>query len=218
MDPDDPRRCTAKSKQSGERCKRPSTPGATVCYYHGGAGVHVEQVAERRLEEDKARRAAATYGLPREVEPHTALLEELHRTAGIVAWLGDLIGRLEHEEAFAPSVMGPPADDEDEDGERPRNARSGLKQYSREKGGFVWEKPSVWVEIYQQERKHLTDVAKVCIAAGIEERRVKLAESQGQLLAQVIRGVLGELGVLDRPEVPAVVRKHLELVAPGQAA
>ena len=29
--------CTAKSKQSGERCKRPSSPGKTVCYYHGGA-------------------------------------------------------------------------------------------------------------------------------------------------------------------------------------
>ena len=29
--------CTAKSKQTGERCKRPATPGMKVCYYHGGA-------------------------------------------------------------------------------------------------------------------------------------------------------------------------------------
>lgn len=28
--------CTAKSKQSGKRCKRPVTPGRTVCYIHGG--------------------------------------------------------------------------------------------------------------------------------------------------------------------------------------
>lgn len=28
--------CTAKSKQSGERCKRQVTPGKQVCYYHGG--------------------------------------------------------------------------------------------------------------------------------------------------------------------------------------
>lgn len=28
--------CTAKSKQSGERCKRPAAPGRTVCVIHGG--------------------------------------------------------------------------------------------------------------------------------------------------------------------------------------
>ena len=28
--------CTAKSKQSGEQCRRQATPGRQVCYYHGG--------------------------------------------------------------------------------------------------------------------------------------------------------------------------------------
>ena len=28
-------RCTARSKQTGERCKRRVTPGYRVCYYHG---------------------------------------------------------------------------------------------------------------------------------------------------------------------------------------
>jgi hypothetical protein len=32
----DPRRCTAKSKQSGERCKSFASPGRTVCVMHGG--------------------------------------------------------------------------------------------------------------------------------------------------------------------------------------
>lgn len=32
---DDSKRCTAKSKQTGQRCKRPVTPGYRVCYYHG---------------------------------------------------------------------------------------------------------------------------------------------------------------------------------------
>jgi len=32
---DDSRRCHAKSRQTGERCKRPVTPGYKVCYYHG---------------------------------------------------------------------------------------------------------------------------------------------------------------------------------------
>ncbi|HPD18019.1 MAG TPA: HGGxSTG domain-containing protein [Planctomycetota bacterium] len=29
--------CTARSKRTGERCKRAPTPGKRVCYYHGGA-------------------------------------------------------------------------------------------------------------------------------------------------------------------------------------
>jgi hypothetical protein len=40
---------------------------------------------------------------------------------------------------------------------------------------------------------------------------------QGALLAQAIRGILAELGVADRPEVPAVVRRHLTVIA-GHAA
>ncbi len=32
---DDARRCHARSKQSGERCKRPAAPGKRVCYMHG---------------------------------------------------------------------------------------------------------------------------------------------------------------------------------------
>jgi hypothetical protein len=36
MDPPDERRCTAKSKQTGQRCARWTTPGSQVCYYRGG--------------------------------------------------------------------------------------------------------------------------------------------------------------------------------------
>ena len=32
---DGERQCTAKSKQSGKRCKRPAAPGKRVCYMHG---------------------------------------------------------------------------------------------------------------------------------------------------------------------------------------
>jgi hypothetical protein len=36
-------------------------------------------------------------------------------------------------------------------------------------------------------------------------------------MATAIRGVLTELGVIDRPDVPAIVRQHLTLIA-GQIA
>lgn len=51
MDSDHPMdaRCTARSKQSGERCKRRPIPGGTVCVMHGGAAPQVQEKAMDRL-------------------------------------------------------------------------------------------------------------------------------------------------------------------------
>ncbi len=120
-------------------------------------------------------------------DPHTALLEELHRTAGHVAWLAETVARLERDQ-MGESVGG---------------------------GGGGWPstEPGLWVKLYQHERAHLATVAKTCVAVGIEERRVQLAEQQGHLLARVIDGILTDLGVRDHPEAATVVRRHLALVA-----
>jgi hypothetical protein len=42
-------RCTAKSKASGQRCKRAAIPGGTVCRFHGGAAPQVVAAAKVRL-------------------------------------------------------------------------------------------------------------------------------------------------------------------------
>jgi len=42
-------RCTAKSKQSGQQCKRLPTPGGTVCVIHGGGAPQVKFAAMQRL-------------------------------------------------------------------------------------------------------------------------------------------------------------------------
>lgn len=181
-----PPKCPAHSR-TGKPCGHiagfgTDHKGVGCCKFHGGSTPTGRAAARRQA----AEQAVVTYGLPREIDPHAALLEELHRTAGHVAWLGQLVGDL---------------------------ATRDLKQYEvREMGGLV-ERPAIWVELYHRERKHFTAVAKTCVDVGIEERRVKLAENQGRLLAEVIRGVLTDLGVVDHPEAPAVVRRHLTLVA-----
>jgi hypothetical protein len=43
------RRCTARSKQSGVRCKRVPIPGGTVCTMHGGAAPQVQKSARERI-------------------------------------------------------------------------------------------------------------------------------------------------------------------------
>ncbi len=128
-----------------------------------------------------------SYGLSREIDPHSALLEELHRTAGHVAWLGGRVAGLDEGDMAGPVGGG--------------------------QGGYPSIEPHVWIRLYQEERRHLAGVAKDCIKVGIEERRVHLAERQGEMIAQVLRGVLADLGVADDPALPALVRRHLSLVA-----
>lgn len=41
--------CTAKSKQSQQRCKRRPIPGGTVCVMHGGGNPHTRARALERL-------------------------------------------------------------------------------------------------------------------------------------------------------------------------
>ena len=42
-------RCTARSKQTAQRCKRPAILGGRVCYIHGGAAPQVRRAARERL-------------------------------------------------------------------------------------------------------------------------------------------------------------------------
>lgn len=181
---DDRPQCTATSKQSGERCKRRPIPGGTVCVMHGGKTPQVQAAAARRLEERQAVLAAETFGLPVEVDPHTALLQELHRTAGAVQWLGALVAELDVTDVAwgktRHSTGGPDA------------------------GTTHEARPNAFVALWQSERKHLVDVSRACISAGIEERRVRLAESAGQQLASVVRAVLDRLALTDEQRVLAL--------------
>lgn len=45
----DPMRCTATSRQRGERCRQRPIPGGAVCVYHGGKAPQVQAKAEERL-------------------------------------------------------------------------------------------------------------------------------------------------------------------------
>lgn len=81
-------RCPARNR-SGDPCGHPAGwgtdhAGAGLCRNHGGCTPNGRRNAQTII----ARRAVATYGLPREVDPAVALLEEVARTAGHVEWLG----------------------------------------------------------------------------------------------------------------------------------
>ena len=186
------RQCThiRKDKETGDeiRCTRWSTIGLKVCRRHGGWTPQARAKSERYKRREEAKKVVATFGLPKNIDPKDALLEEIHRTAGHVAWLHELVGALPVRE---------------------------LKQQTRQTGGLLFERPSVWIELYQQERAHLANITKHAITLGLAERQVRMAEEQGQMIVRVIRGVLNDLH-LDADQqlqVPQLVRRHLTAVA-----
>jgi hypothetical protein len=70
-------------------------------------------------------------------------------------------------------------------------------------------------DLEAKERERCANFASKAVAAGLNERMVRLAERQGELLAQVIRGVLDELGLPAEQKqlAPEVVRRHLTAAA-----
>lgn len=181
-------RCNGTTSAGG-RCRKQPLKGATVCRTHGGSAPQVRAAAEQRLLERQALVAAEAFGLPREVDPHTALLEELHRCAGAVQWLGAIVADLDRKDV----VWG-----------KTREVRGTAAEDGADNGVTYAAQTNAFVRLWQEERDRLAKVAKTCVDVGIEERRVRLAESAGQQLAAVIRSVLDQLELSDEQRVLAL--------------
>lgn len=163
-------------------------PGHGACRLHGGNTPNAKLAAEK----SEAKAAVRTLGLSVQVDPMTALMDELHRTAGHVAWLAGQVQQLEHTAPGQDSQLYGPV--------------------GGGQGGFPEFKPHVLVGMYNEERKHLTQVAATCIKCGIAERQVRLAEQTGQLIADVINGTLEDLGLKGDKRVPAILRSRLAAI------
>lgn len=197
---DKPRHCGGPRKKGQGPCTRPAGwgtphPGVGRCKLHGGSTPSHVAAGQREL----ARLAMETYGRPVDTNPVDALLDEVRWTAGHVAWLRDRVRELEQDALIWGTT------------ERVEKTATEFA------GTDVTEaaKPNVWLTLYQAERKHLLDVCKAAISAGIEERRVRLAEQQGQVIVGVIQAILGDLKLSaeQRALVPEVVPRHLRAVA-----
>lgn len=184
-DQDHPR-CAGHNKQTGGPCGSHPINGADKCR------MHVGKKSKAVKQQVTAERAVVTYGLPREIDPHDALLQEVWRTQGHVEWLGGIISEIEQGDL----VWG-----------------LSQEKYGGEDWGTTYKSaPNAWLTLYHQERTHLAKVCKAAIDAGIDERRVQLAEAQGAAIVAVLKDTLADLGVEVTPDVAATVGRHLRAV------
>jgi hypothetical protein len=199
---DDPRRCTAH-KKDGERCSGWALKGLSVCGKHGGANPAARRAGlqrhHRQTQIRRAERAVAVLGLARDIEPHAALLEEVHRTAGHVSALELIVAGLQHDRIMAGTTK--------------------MVETPSGQQATVEAALNPWVALYQSERDRLVNVCRVAISCGVEQRRVQIEEEHGRLIADVFRQVFHDqaLGLDDaqRTRAMTVTARHLRLIAAG---
>ena len=209
MQASDLKQCGAKTR-AGPPCKRQagwgtSHLGTGRCRRHGGASPQAELAGQLVL----ARREAMVMGVPLPMEPGDAILQCIAIAAGEVRYASEQIAMLDISEA-AGSVVTTHI--------RPLKHEKGADSLTEIVEEVRHEAPAlhIWIVTRRQAMDRLVQYSVAALKAGVEERRVRIAENIGQAIADTIRGVLKDLGVADDPRAPDVVRRHLTLIA-GQA-
>jgi hypothetical protein len=218
-----------------ERCTNGTVWGTPYCERHGGK-------PDGRAAKQRTRAAAAVSGEslrileeagldvgqieiinnPRSVDPAVMLLEEVSRSAGIIAWLEAKIASLDEEpgnveiggardgearESFITEVSTVTT----ESGTGATGATVDVQRVERKR------EVTVWWRLLQEERRIAQAAASAALRSNIEERRVRLAERSVNALEAAVAAALMDLGLDPHNErVRAVVGARLrEALADG---
>lgn len=210
--------CAGQRKAGRGACHQIAIAGTAMCRMHAGMPADVA----------RARGAAvitafsALGGVP-SIEPGYAVLASLH-----LSWLRLHLyaGLLEEQvavdaaerEALSERFTDGAADDQP--------AAEGVRglighTYAADKVAGIFasgEAVRALVGLEAQERDRVVRFAKTAHDMGIAEREVKLAESQGALLASVVRNILGDLELTAEQQelAPGVIQRRFREAAVGE--
>lgn len=183
--------CTAVAKATKKQCRRDAVEGATVCQVHGGTAPQVRARAAVRAEV-----ARWVLGDPVD-DPGEVLLRLVTQSRiRVDRYAVALAERCAVEGVTLEDVLVGDSYSLGDDG---RPVKVG--EYIR---GLV--------RLENEERDRLSMFAAKAIAAGLEERQVRLAERQGAMLVQLLTAVSErlELSADQRALLPAAIRGVLE--------
>lgn len=205
VDASAPVRCHATTMTRGEPrpCRNWAIPGGRVCRMHGGSLKRTKAAAARRLAVEAVKREAARLGGSLDVDPLDVLLQAVREAAANVAVLRDAIGDLGVTVGHDGAIALPERE----------------LEWSRGGGTHVPARVHVLVAMYDAERDRLARYAKLCLDAGVDERRVRVAEQQAQVLGQAIGRALDDGEVALTPAQRQALRAAMarELRALGGA-
>lgn len=181
--------------RKGDPCRNAPRKGQRKCGYHGGASPQALAAGERKHAEAKVLTLAQRWAIPIETTPHEAILGRVTAYAGHVRFYGEQVEKL----TARGMVWG-----------TTKSKTGGDDRGTTQEAAY-----NIWLTAYNEASRDLVKFAAEAIRCGIEERRVRLAEGQGKIIADVIRSILDDLALNDDQlaRVGEVVPRHLRLVA-----
>lgn len=181
-------------KRKGDPCGQPAMAGQDVCRSHGGKAPQNLAKALERQQREQAEKALAAFGERVDVDPAEELLDLICHTAGHVRYIRTRV----HELARSDQTWGITKEKDGGDDE----------------GTTFESKPNVWIQMLDHWSDKLAKYVVEALRIGLDERRVRIAEKQGEWTIKVLEGVLAELGHdLHDPDTAQLVERHLELIA-----
>lgn len=179
-------------------CGLAPVTGLTVCQVHGGRAPQAQPKIAAAKAAARAEREVARLGMKITTHPAEALIDLVHWTAGEVAYWRGIVVELEQQGGHEALTWG----------------TTRVKEGGDDAGTTEEAKPHIAYQMLTHASDRLATYATAALRAGVDERRVRLAEAQGALVADVIRGVLTALNLT--PEqwelVPTVVPAQLRLL------
>ena len=193
-----PRGCHAHSGRGTRPCGLRPVTGLTVCQMHGGRSPQAQAKSAQLKAKAKAAREVARLGARLDVHPAEALIDLVQWTAGEVAYWRDVVTAVDADGGHRALTWGV----------------TRVKDGGDDRGTTTAAAPHVAYQMLTSASDRLATYAAAALRAGVDERRVQLAERQGALVADVIRGVLDALNLsAEQWElVPTIVPAQLRLL------
>ena len=174
-------RCSGHRKgiEPLRRCMAWPAAGAPTCRMHGGAAPQVRAAAARRVEHARAEADAWAFGIPEDIDPAEAITREIRATAGAVTWLRAQVAALDPAEITWGITK----------------RRTGMTPAGAVDVTEHRAEVNVLVRLLGEQQDRLIKASEIAIRLGVELRRVRLAEQEGQLMAGIFKAALADAGL-----------------------
>lgn len=175
-------RCAGIARTTGARCRQWAMPGAKVCKFHGAALPAVKLNAERNLQRAKAeaefRKNADDYmrvfGRRKQIHPAEALVELVQWTATEVEYWREKVNSLKEDELTWNLTHH-------QKGRGPQGPVD-VKHYDAVM--------NIAYRMLRESSDRLASYSAAALKAGVDERRVALAENQGMVVVTALGRIL----------------------------
>jgi hypothetical protein len=194
-----------RPERRGKACHGIPMRGQKVCKSHGGKSAQALAAAEQRTQQAEAAKILHAFGERVDVDPAEELLDLICHTAGYVRFIRTRVNQLTVD-AMTWGIT--------------KETDGGVVVGTGPKAELVADttttretKPNVWIQMLDHWTDKLARLIVEALKLNLDERRVRLAERQGDAMMRILDGVLAELGHDPaEPETAKIVARHLRRV------